>query len=123
MIEIKLIADRKVIIETLQRCGVPIVKDKILFPSVYLFEHEGKSYLTHFKELFSIIKDDGTNDTSDSDYERLNSVSYLLCRWNLISIDDMNLIEPHRTTIFVLPYTDKKNWKISHKIKYFNKTV
>lgn len=109
--------NEKVLIETLTRIGVANKKEKILYPSVYLYKKDGKYYLTHFKQLF-VLKENGYNNLSEDDIKRLNSIAYCLYIWELIDVD-LEKIKPYDTKVFVLPYKEKKNWKISHKYKLY----
>ena len=119
MIEVKLKVSDKVIIETLSRCGIANHREKILYPSCYLFVQDDKYYVAHFKEMFIILKSDSYFNFTDSDKERLNAIVYNFSNWELIEKIDDSLIDPHKIKIDIINFTDKKNWKISHKIKYF----
>ena len=114
MIEIKLLVDKKIVIESLKRIGVVNRIEKILYPSCYLFENEDKYYIAHFKELFMIVREDAYSNITDDDIARMNAISFCLKKWKLIDVADED-IEPHTKRIFVLPYHEKKDWKISHK--------
>lgn len=117
LIEISLCdnVNEKVVIETLSRIGICNKKEKILYPSCYLFKDDGRYYISHFKELFS-LREDGYNNISQQDIERRNSIIYCLMVWGLIDVDE-DIINPHNTFVFILPYSEKKDWTISHKIK------
>ena len=56
LVEVKLKEDEDFlkIRETLTRIGVASRKDKTLFQSCHILHKQGKYYITHFKELFSI---------------------------------------------------------------------
>ena len=119
MIEVILMADKKVVIETLSRIGVVNKKKKILFPSCYLYDEEGKIKIAHFKELFALTRDDAYNNVSEDDILRLKSTVWNLRNWGLINVNDEN-VEPHNKYIFVLPFKDKEFYQISHKFNIKN---
>ena len=56
LVEVKLKEDEDFlkIRETLTRIGVASRKDKTLFQSCHILHKQGKYYITHFKELFSM---------------------------------------------------------------------
>lgn len=117
LLEVKVLVDSKIIIETLTRCGIINKSKKEIYPSCYLHEIDGKTYLTHFKELFILTRKDGYNNISKSDIIRRNSIAYCLKNWGMIEVVDEN-IEPHNEFISVLPYGEKKDWFISHKFNF-----
>lgn len=116
-IEVELLNKKEIINETLTRIGIGNKDKKILYPSVYLFERNGKFYLAHFKQLFGLIKDDAYDNLTDSDVRRRNAIIYLLKTWGLIDVDESK-IEPHDIKIFVLSHRDKKDWRIYHKFNW-----
>ncbi len=105
----------KIVIETLQRIGIINRKEKILYPSCYLYKKDDRYFLAHFKQLF-LLEGNGYNNISQEDIKRLNSIAYCLFSWELIDVD-LKKIEPYDTKVFVLPHKEKKDWKISHKYK------
>ena len=72
MIEIKLKADDDFlkIKETLTRMGVASKKTKTLFQSCHILHKQGKYYIVHFKELFSL--DGKPSDFTDEEEGRRN---------------------------------------------------
>ncbi len=105
----------KIIIETLSRIGIASKKEKILWPSCYLFKENDRCFILHFKELF-LLRNDGYNNISEQDLERRNSIVYCLQSWGLIEADETKII-PHETFVFILPFNEKKEWSIQHKFK------
>jgi hypothetical protein len=105
----------KVIIETLTRIGIADKKNKILYPSVYLYKDNDRYFMCHFKELF-LIRDEGYNNISQEDVKRRNSIVYCLYNWELIDVD-LERIKPYDERVFILPYKDKRDWKITHKYR------
>ncbi len=116
LLEIKLLVDRKVVAESLQRIGIADKKRKILYPSCYLYNIDGKDYLCHFKELFIINDKDGTayNNISLDDIARKNAIAFCLKNWKLITVDEEKIKE-HERFVFVLPHSQKKEWTVIHK--------
>ncbi len=117
LIEVKICdgVSEKVIIETLSRMGICNKKEKILYPSCYLFREDEFFYIAHFKELF-LLREEGYNNISQQDIERRNSIIFCLKNWGLIDIDEDSIL-PHDTFVFILPYKEKESWIINHKIK------
>lgn len=118
LLEVKLLVDKKVIQETTNRIGIANKKKKVLYPSCYIYEKDNKIYLVHFKQLFELTRENAYSNTSEEDVKRRNAVAFCLANWNLIEVDEKK-IEPHDTFVFVLPYKEKSEWKINHKINLF----
>ena len=118
LLKVKLLVNEKVVKESLSRVGVGSKKTKTLWPSCYLIERDGEYYLAHFKELF-LLKDGGYNNILDEDIERRNATAFCLRQWGLIEVDEED-ITPHTAFVFVLPFGQKKEWKISHKINTYD---
>jgi hypothetical protein len=114
LIEFEPLTDLKIIKETLGRMGIANKKDKILYPTAYIYGNFDKMYLAHFKQLFLLSRKDAYPNVSSEDIERLNSIAFCLESWGLIKIINES-IEPHNKFIFVLPFEEKVNWEISHK--------
>lgn len=105
----------KILIETLTRIGIADRKNKVLYPSTYLYKDEGKYFICHFKELF-LLRDQGYNNISQEDIKRRNSIVYCLYNWELIDVD-LEKIKPYDERVFILSYKEKKEWKIVHKYR------
>ena len=114
MVRIEPIADIKVIKETLTRIGIANKKEKILFPSCYIYQNFEDFYIVHFKEMFILTRENGYNNISEEDLERKNSIIFCLKNWGLIDVD-MELIENHDKFVYVLPFGQKDQWEICHK--------
>lgn len=114
MLEITPLVDLKIIRETMSRIGVANKKEKVLFPSCYLYEEEGKFFIVHFKQLFTLTRSGSYNNMSEQDYTRRNAVAFCLKNWQLIDVIISN-IEPYGSRVFVLPFHEKAQWKINHK--------
>lgn len=115
LLEVKCLVDKKVIKESLSRIGIADKKRKILYPSAYLYEKDGKDYICHFKQLFLLNdKADAYNNIAEDDIHRLHSIVFCLKNWKLIEVDD-ELIKEHSRFVFVLPHSQKYDWKVVHK--------
>ncbi len=101
--------------ETLTRIGVASRKDKTLYQSCHILHKQGKYYIVHFKELFAL--DGKTSTLTSNDIQRRNTIALLLSDWKLIEI--VGKIEPENkaplSQIKVLPFKEKKEWKLSAK--------
>lgn len=121
LLEIRLLVDQKVIEETLTRIGIVDKKKGIIYQSCHLLKHFNQFYLAHFKQLFVLSTGKngfpGFGNVSMEDIQRRNSIAFLLMKWKMIEIDNPEVIEPHSTKIEVVPYKDKKNYRL---VKKFN---
>ena len=121
LLEIKLLVDPNIVKETLSRIGIIDKKEKIIYQSCHLLKQFDTYYLVHFKQLFTMSTGKngyhGFGNVSFEDIERRNSIAFLLIKWNMISIQDLNEIIPHRTRIDVVSHNDALNYK---KIRKFN---
>jgi hypothetical protein len=119
LIQVIPLVDIQIIQETLTRLGIANRKQKVLYPTCYLYrEPEGKFYICHFKEVFLLTKSSSYNNISDEDLARRNAIIFNLSNWKLIEVVDPTLIENHKPYIFVLPYEMKKEWRVLHKLNY-----
>jgi hypothetical protein len=119
LLEIKLIAEPKVIIETCNRIGIANKKDNILYPSCYLYTINNKFYLVHFKQMFILTRENGYNNICDDDIIRRNAIAFCLKNWGLIEVSNED-ITPYNKFVYVLPFDQKKDWKICHKFNLKN---
>ena len=103
--------------ETLTRIGIASRDKKVLYQSALLFHKKGKFYITHFKELFGM--DGKYVEMYEDDYIRRNHIALLLESWNLIKIKNKQImysvVEEKPINVYVLPYKDKKEWKLESK--------
>lgn len=101
--------------ETLTRIGIAS-KNKELIQSCHILHKQGKYYLVHFKELFSL--DGKSSNFSEEDKARRNTIANLLEEWELLTVVNKNMIESPRATlsnIKILPFSDKKEWQLISK--------
>ena len=118
LVEVKLKEDEDFlkIRETLTRIGVASRKDKTLFQSCHILHKQGKYYITHFKELFSM--DGKPSNFTEDDISRRTSIANLLAEWGLVE-----LVNPEKTKepvsplsqIKVLPHKEKDEWNLAAK--------
>ena len=95
MVEVKLVGDSFLKVkETLTRIGVASRKEKTLFQSCHILHKQGRYFIVHFKELFSL--DGKETDFDANDIARRNTIANLLADWELIE-----LVEPERSKDFV----------------------
>ena len=118
MIEIKLKADDDFlkIKETLTRMGVASKKTKTLFQSCHILHKQGKYYIVHFKELFSL--DGKPSDFTDEDEGRRNCIVKLLEEWGLLSVVDKAKSEMPMipvSKIKIIPFKEKSEWELVAK--------
>lgn len=121
LLEIKLLVDPNIIKETLSRIGIVDKREKIIYQSCHLLKQFDTYYLVHFKQLFTMSTGKsgyhGFGNVSLEDIERRNSIAFLLVKWKMITIDDMNEIIPHKTRIDIVSHNDALNYR---KIRKFN---
>jgi hypothetical protein len=114
-VSVDLLVEENIVKETLSRMGIANKRERILYTSCYLYE--GRVY--HFKELFLLTREGAYNALTEDDYMRRNSIIFCLMMWGLISVDEEDILE-HDKKIFVLPYSEKRDWKILHKFNLRN---
>jgi len=118
LLKVRLLADKKVVQETLNRMGIANKKKQILYPSCYIYENDESVFLVHFKQLFTMSRDDAYDNMSEQDAMRRNGIAFCLKNWGLIDVED-KFIEPHDSYVFVLPHNQKDEWDIQHKINLY----
>jgi hypothetical protein len=102
--------------ETLTRIGIASKKDQKLFQSCHILHKQGKYYIVHFKELFKL--DGKTNDFSEEDKGRRNTIVALLTEWGLITpLNAEQIVEPTAplSQIKILPHKEKVDWELVAK--------
>ena len=102
--------------ETLTRIGVASKKEKILYQSCHILHKQGKYYIVHFKELFSL--DGKPTDFSENDVARRNTVVNLLSDWDLVGIVDKEKIKELTVSlsqIKIIPHKEKAEWQLVPK--------
>ena len=102
--------------ETLTRIGVASKKEKILYQSCHILHKQGKYYIVHFKELFSL--DGKPTDFSDNDIARRNTVTNLLSDWELLQIVDKEKTKEPTVSLSqvkIIPHKEKGEWQLIPK--------
>ena len=101
--------------ETLTRIGVASRKDKKLFQSCHILHKQGRYFIVHFKELFTL--DGKQANFSDNDVERRNTIAQLLADWGLIAILNKDVAENKAplSQIKVLSFKEKNEWDLQAK--------
>lgn len=102
--------------ETLTRIGIASHKDKKLYQSCHILHKQGKYYIVHFKELF--LLDGKTDNFSEDDMARRNTILNLLEEWKLLKIVNPELIQSivaPISQIKIISHRDKKEWELVAK--------
>ena len=102
--------------ETLTRIGVASRKDKKLYQSCHILHKQGRYAIMHFKELF--LLDGKTNNFSEEDRGRRNTITNLLEEWGLIKTLSPEQVESPvapLSQVKVLPYREKSEWELVAK--------
>lgn len=115
LLKIKLLVDLPIVKETLNRIGIINKIEKIIYPSCYVLLINEEYHLLHFKQIFLLKHENSYNNISSLDIERRNAIAFCLKNWRLIDVDDDN-INPHHTKIEVIPFNEKMDWHVNHKI-------
>jgi hypothetical protein len=120
-LEIRLLVDERIINETLTRIGIVDKQAKKIYQSCHLLKQFDTYYLAHFKQLFTLSTGKtgyhGFGNVSLEDIERRNSIAFLLVKWNMISIANMDDIDPHNMKVDIVSLKDARDYL---KIKKFN---
>ena len=102
--------------ETLTRIGVASKKEKILYQSCHILHKQGKYYIVHFKEMFSL--DGKPTDFSENDIARRNTITNLLSDWGLLKIVKENLTKEPTVSISqikIVSHKEKNDWQLIPK--------
>ena len=102
--------------ETLTRIGVASRKEKKLYQSCHIFHKQGKYYIVHFKEMFTI--DGKPSNFSDEDKGRRNKIIQLLQEWGLLKVVETEKInEPlaSMSQIKIINHKEKNDWTLEAK--------
>jgi len=101
--------------ETLTRIGVASKKEKKLYQSCHILYKQGKYFIVHYKELFSL--DGKYSSLSVDDVKRRNTIAKLLEEWDLIEILEPNKhnSQVNLSTIKIIPHKEKNEWELVEK--------
>jgi hypothetical protein len=102
--------------ETLTRIGVSSRKEKVLYQSCHILHKQGKYYIVHFKELFSL---DGKLSTiTENDIQRRNAIANLLEEWGLLKIVNYDILKENMAPIHqikIISFKEKDDWELIAK--------
>lgn len=101
--------------ETLTRIGIASRTDKKLYQSCHILHKQGRYFIVHFKELFSL--DGKESNITLNDIERRNTIATLMADWGLLKIKDETAItsKASLSQIKVLTHKEKGNWELVAK--------
>jgi hypothetical protein len=99
--------------ETLSRIGVASRKEKKLYQSCHILHKQGRYYIVHFKELFSL--DGKQTDISENDIARRNTIASLLEEWGLVNILTSKGETAPLSQIKIIPFKEKNEWELETK--------
>jgi hypothetical protein len=102
--------------ETLTRIGVASRKEKKLYQSCHIFHKQGKYYIVHFKEMFSI--DGKPSNFSEEDKGRRNKIVELLQDWGLLKVVDSDQVKSPMSLmsqIKIINHKEKDDWTLEAK--------
>jgi len=102
--------------ETLTRIGVSSRKERILYQSCHILHKQGRYYIVHFKELFSL--DGKPSNISENDIQRRNTIANLLEQWGLVKIMNPHIVKDNMAPIHqikIISFKDKDDWDLVTK--------
>ena len=101
--------------ETLTRIGVASRKDKKLYQYCHILHKQGRYFIVHFKELF--LLDGKKSNLEESDVARRNTIATLMSDWGLITIDNLEGLQPLAPLrqIKIISFKDKDQWELCPK--------
>ena len=102
--------------ETLTRIGVSSRKERILYQSCHILHKQGRYFITHFKELFSL--DGKPSNMTENDVQRRNAIARLLEEWELIKILNPEVIGDNVAPLHqikILSFREKDDWQLIAK--------
>lgn len=127
LVEIDLINDQNFlkIKETLTRIGIASRLENTLFQSCHILHKRGKFYIVHFKELFKLDGKPSTFTIEDQNIR--DSIASMLEKWGLCEIvaSSRSNVALHQmqTKLKIIPFHEKKNWKLVAKYTIGRKKV
>lgn len=100
--------------ETLTRIGIASKKDKTLYQSCHILHKRGRYVILNFKELF--LLDGKLAELTSEDICRRNSITKLLEEWDLLVVkSDISETEMDLRQIKIVPFKEKREWKLATK--------
>ena len=88
-------------------------KEKKLYQSCHILHKQGRYYIVHFKELFSL--DGKQTDISENDIARRNTIASLLEEWGLVNILTSKGESAPLSQIKIIPFKEKNEWELETK--------
>ena len=122
MVEVDLIDPDKFLIvkETLTRIGIASRSGNKLTQTCHILHKQGRYFIVHFKELFSL---DGKYSTLDEmDVKRRNTIAVLLHDWGLVDLVKMPSQDEmvDLRTIKIVKHGEKDKWELVSKYQIGN---
>jgi len=102
--------------ETLTRIGVSSRKEKVLYQSCHILHKQGKYYIVHFKELFSL--DGKPANITENDIQRRNAIANLLEEWGLLKVLNKGIMTNNIAPLHqikIIAFKDKDEWELIPK--------
>jgi hypothetical protein len=102
--------------ETLTRIGISSRKEKKLYQSCHILHKQGRYYIVHFKELFSL--DGKQTDITIEDIARRNTIAGLLEEWNLVTVLNKECFDEPKCSIAeikIISHKEKNNYELVAK--------
>lgn len=106
--------------ETLTRIGIASKRTNTLYQSCHILHKQGRYFIVHFKELFSL--DGKPTDITQEDLDRRNIIAKLLEQWELVELVDPIDIKINMTNLKIVSHKDKTNWTLESKYSIGNKS-
>ena len=126
MIEVRLKEDDDFlkVKETLTRIGIASRREKKLYQSCHILHKQGKYYIVHFKELFSL--DGKPSNFSENDQARRNTIANLLAEWGLIKLinsEEISELVVPLNQLKILSFKEKDMWELTAKYNIGSKKI
>jgi hypothetical protein len=102
--------------ETLTRIGVSSRKEKVLYQSCHILHKQGKYYIVHFKELFSL--DGKPSNITENDIQRRNAIAKLLEEWGLVKVVNPKVMGDNFAPLHqikIIAFKEKDDWQLVAK--------
>ena len=118
-IKVQLKEHFSVVRESLDRIGIANKEKKTIVPLCYILHktnwetNESEYYIIHFKNLKKL--DGESTYYTVEDEIRQSSIAKLLEKRGLVKIVDKEELPVKNSFVYVLPFSKKKDWTITHK--------
>ena len=104
--------------ETLTRIGIGNSKNRTLYQTAHILHKHGHYYIVHFKQMFEL--DGKPSNITPEDMCRRTAIAVLLEEWGLIELVhhvEKELYIDIINNLKIIPFKDKKDWKLVEKYK------